>query len=103
MSPFAAITVVRTPMCSGTTRCRSAESESARNRSGGIKKEFRRGAYPCVNRGGRGHEVVKRAELARVLPAPIELVDWDAVEAGGNGKPKGESRGERNGSGTLFE
>ena len=71
--------------------------------SGGIKKEFRRGAYPCVNRGGRGHEVVKRAELARVLPAPIELVDWDAVEAGGNGKPKGESRGERNGSGTLFE
>jgi DNA gyrase subunit A len=72
--------------------------------SGGITKEFRRGAYPCVNRGGRGHEVVKRADLARVVPAAIELVDWEALEEEGavrfksNGKPS-----ERNGDGTLFE
>ena len=41
--------------------------------SGGITKEFRRGAYPCVNRGGRGHEVVKRTDLVRVIPPAIEL------------------------------
>ncbi len=72
--------------------------------SGGITKEFRRGAYPCVNRGGKGHEVVKRADLARVIPAAIELVDWEVMEEEGtiryksNGKPS-----ERNGDGTLFE
>ena len=71
--------------------------------SGGIKKEFRRGAHPCVNRGGKGQEVVKRADLAKVLPEPIELVDWDAVEAGGTGRPKSEGRAERNGIGGLFE
>jgi len=73
--------------------------------SGGITKEFRRGAYPCVNRGGRGHEVVKRAELARVVPAAIELVDWEAVEAGNVGRPKPENKPEQggNGKGTLFE
>ncbi len=69
--------------------------------SGGITKEFRRGAYPCVGRGGRGHEVVKRAELARVLPEAIELVDWDAIEAGGTGRPKPKPA-DRNGE-TLFE
>ena len=71
--------------------------------SGGITKEFRRGAYPCVNRGGRGHEVVKRADLARVVPRPIELIDWEAVEEGGVIRPKTEPNQERNGDGTLFE
>jgi DNA gyrase subunit A len=73
--------------------------------SGGITKEFRRGAYPCVHRGGRGHEVVKRADLARVVPPPIELVDWEAVEAGTYSKPKAAPKPERNGDGdgTLFE
>jgi len=72
--------------------------------SGGITKEFRRGAYPCVHRGGRGHEVVKRADLARVVPPPIELVDWEAVEAGTYNKHKTEPKPERNGDGdgTLF-
>jgi DNA gyrase subunit A len=72
--------------------------------SGGISKEFRRGAYPCVNRGGRGHEVVKRTDLAKVVPPPIELVDWDAVEAGTYVRPKAESKpSDRNGNGGLFE
>src|SRR5581483_8834567 len=31
--------------------------------SGGKQQEYRRGAYPAVNRGGKGYEVVKRAEL----------------------------------------
>ena len=72
--------------------------------SGGITKEFRRGAYPCVNRGGRGHEVVKRGELARVIPPPIELVDWEAIEEEGTVKYKSNGKpSERNGDGTLFE
>ena len=74
--------------------------------SGGISKEFRRGAYPCVGRGGRGHEVVKRAELVRVVPAPIELIDWEALEEEGTVKTKGNGKAtERNGAakGTLFE
>jgi hypothetical protein len=56
-----------------------------------------------VNRGGRGHEVVKRADLARVIPRPIELIDWDALEEEGVVKPKSEPRSDQNGDGTLFE
>ncbi len=74
--------------------------------SGGHTREFRRGAYPSVNRGGRGHEVVKRADLVRVIPPPIDLVDWEALEGGGNGKPKNHGKpSERNGEakGSLFD
>lgn len=46
----------------------------------GQVKEYRRGAHPATSRGGRGYEVVKRGGLARVVPPPIELVDWDAVD-----------------------
>ena len=70
--------------------------------SGGITKEFRRGAYPCVNRGGRGNEVVKRADLARVVPPAIELVDWETFGESGSPKPR-NGKSERNGDGTLFE
>ncbi len=73
--------------------------------SGGIKKEFRRGAYPCVARGGKGHEVVKRAELVAVVPPPIELVDWDNVEAGGSGwnQSRSTSPASTSQKNTLFE
>jgi DNA gyrase subunit A len=71
--------------------------------SGGIVKEFRRGAHPTVHRGGKGAEVVKRTSLVRVVPQPIELTDWDAAEGKGEAKPKPAP--ERNGDtpGTLFE
>jgi DNA gyrase subunit A len=72
--------------------------------TGGGTKEFRRGAYPCVGRGGKGHEVVKRGGLIRVLPHTIELVDWDALEGNGNGKPERTGKHEKNGDGKgLFE
>ena len=75
--------------------------------SGGITKEFRRGAYPCVHRGGRGHEVVKRADIARVVPPPIDLVDWETFEVkpNGNGRPRPEPKPDRNGNGpaSLFD
>jgi DNA gyrase subunit A len=57
--------------------------------SGGIRKEIRRGAYPATHRGGKGYEIVKRADLVKVIPPPIELVDWEKME--------GDKPGERNG------
>jgi DNA gyrase subunit A len=67
--------------------------------SGGLSKEFRRGAHPVVNRGGKGTEVVKRASLVRVIPNPIELVDWEAVDSGASTKAsKAERNGTANGS-----
>ena len=69
--------------------------------TGGKTMEFRRGKYETVSRGGKGFEAVKRTNFVRVVPPPIELVDWDQVEgrAEGNGK-----RAERNGDQhTLFE
>jgi len=73
---------------------------------GGTTKEFRRGAYQVVGRGGKGHEVVKRGGIKCVIPVPIDLVDWEALEEEGvvrmktNSKPNG-----RNGTAkeTLFE
>src|SRR5262249_7179171 len=48
--------------------------------TGGKTMEFRRGKYETVSRGGKGFEAVKRTSFVRVVPPPIELVDWDQVE-----------------------
>jgi DNA gyrase subunit A len=66
--------------------------------SGGKSHECRRGAYQQVSRGGRGYEVLKRATFTRVIPPPIELVNWDEVE----GKSSGKKDVEKNGHGSLF-
>jgi DNA gyrase subunit A len=50
--------------------------ETAGNRT----MEFRRGKYETTSRGGKGFEAVKRTTFVRVVPPPIELVDWDKVE-----------------------
>src|SRR5262249_4225298 len=76
--------------------------------TGGVERDFRRGAYPCVNRGCKGHEVIKRGGLVRVLPPPIDLVAWEALEGGnGNGGAKSKENGKHEGNGkakgTLFE
>lgn len=47
----------------------------------GQRKEYKRGAHPPTSRGGRGYEVVKRTGLVRVVPPPIELVDWESLES----------------------
>ncbi|MCI0461218.1 MAG: DNA topoisomerase 4 subunit A [Gemmataceae bacterium] len=71
--------------------------------SGGKTMEFGPAKYDVTSRGGKGFEAVKRANFARVVPPPIELVDWEKVEGGKNGhKEKGlERNGEQ--QGTLFE
>jgi DNA gyrase subunit A len=48
--------------------------------------EFRRGKYEVTSRGGKGFEAVKRTSFVRVVPPPIELVDWDAIEGKGQDK-----------------
>jgi hypothetical protein len=69
--------------------------------SGGKTMEFGRGKYDVTSRGGKGFEAVKRTSFVRVVPPPIDLVDWDKVEGkeNGNGK-KAEANGEQR---TLFE
>jgi DNA gyrase subunit A len=61
--------------------------------TGGKTMEFRRGKYETTSRGGKGFEAVKRTSFVRVVPPPIELVDWDQVEGkgkepGANGEPR---------------
>lgn len=52
------------------------------------------GRQDLVSRGGKGFEAVKRTSLTRLVPPPIELVNWDEIE----GKaPK------TNGSAPLFD
>jgi DNA gyrase subunit A len=62
--------------------------------SGGRTMEFGRNKYDVTSRGGKGFEAVKRANFVRVVPPPIELVDWDAME----GKAA-EDNGKKNGNG----
>jgi DNA gyrase subunit A len=67
----------------------------------GKTMEFRRGKYEVTSRAGKGFEAVKRTTFVRVVPPPIELVDWDKVEGKGDDKGKGPAvNGEQR---TLFE
>ncbi len=69
--------------------------------SGGKTMEFGRGKYEVTGRGGKGFEAVKRASFARVVPPPIELVDWDKTEEKTGGVSKtSELNGENK---TLFD
>jgi DNA gyrase subunit A len=62
--------------------------------------EFKGIKYEITGRAGKGFEAVKRTTFLRVVPPPIELVDWDQLE----GKKNGEKNAERNGEQrTLFE
>jgi DNA gyrase subunit A len=62
--------------------------------------EFRAGKYELTSRAGKGFEAVKRTTFVRVVPPPIELVDWDQIE----GKKDAEKNAEKNGEQRrLFE
>jgi DNA gyrase subunit A len=70
--------------------------------SGGRTMEFGPAKYEQTSRGGKGFEAVKRANFVRVVPPPIELVDWDQVE-GKEAKGRAEANGNGHGQRTLFE
>jgi DNA gyrase subunit A len=69
--------------------------------SGGKTMEFGRNKYEITSRGGKGFEAVKRANFVRVVPPPIELVDWDQVE--GKGEEKKKENGPNGGQQNLFD
>jgi DNA gyrase subunit A len=75
--------------------------------SGGKTMEFGPAKYEVTSRGGKGFEAVKRANFVRVVPPPIELVDWDKVEGKGPAKSGNGHKGgaEKNGEqpGLPFE
>ena len=52
-------------------------------------------------RGGKGEKVRTRVDFVRVIPPPIELVNWDEVEGKAEKKPK-ESEKNGDGAGVLF-
>lgn len=64
----------------------------------GKTQEFGPGAIKTQNRGGKGEKPFVRTNFARLIPPPIELVNWDEVE----GKPTKKERGTE-GNGRLFE
>lgn len=68
--------------------------------TGGKEMEFTQRKYETTNRGGKGHEAVKRSGFAEIVPPEIELVDWDKVEDAPEPKPKKEKN---DGQGELFE
>ena len=46
----------------------------------GKEQEFGPGAIKLQNRGGKGEKPGVRTKFARVLPQPIELVNWDEID-----------------------
>jgi DNA gyrase subunit A len=63
--------------------------------TGGVAREFHRGAYETTSRGGKGWEAIKRGGFQRVLAPPIELVDWEKLEGNGNGKHEKNGKSEK--------
>ena len=53
--------------------------------AGGKTQEFTK-RHDTVSRGGKGFEAVKRTTFTRVVPAPIQLVDWESLEVKQTGK-----------------
>ncbi len=70
---------------------------------GGKTLDFRKGRTHPTNRGGKGMEVAKRSGLARVIPPPIKLVDWDVIEGKAPAKPRDPSSNKGGGEPSLFD
>lgn len=86
--------------CLGGALVRNQNDALVVETSGGKQMEFY-GSREITSRGGKGFEAVKRTSFVRIVPPPIELVDWDKVEGKAeesNGKV--ETNGEQK---SLFE
>jgi DNA gyrase subunit A len=57
----------------------------------GGTRDFGPGAVKSRARGGKGEKPFQRTRFTRVVPPPIELTDWDAVEGK---KPAGGAKAE---------
>jgi len=58
--------------------------------------DFKSDRYELVSRAGKGFEAIKRGGFVRVVPPPIELVDWEELEGKKSANGNGQQR-------TLFE
>jgi DNA gyrase subunit A len=86
--------------CLGGALIRNQNDALVMETSGGKQMEFH-GSREMSSRGGKGFEAVKRTSFTRLVPPPIELVDWDKVEGRGDEKNgKAETNG---GQQSLFE
>src|SRR6185437_12668731 len=65
--------------CLGGALVRNQNDALVMETSGGKQMEFH-GSREMSSRGGKGFEAVKRTSFTRIVPPPIELVDWDKVE-----------------------
>jgi DNA gyrase subunit A len=77
--------------CLGGALVRNQNDALVVETSGGKRLEFY-GSRELSSRGGKGFEAVRRTSFVRVIPTPIELVDWEQVEG------KTEERLRRNGN-----
>jgi DNA gyrase subunit A len=86
--------------CLGGALARTPSDALVVETSGGKRLEYR-GSRELTSRGGKGFEAVKRSTLVRVVPPPIELVDWEKVE--GNGGENNKRSGAENRQRELFD
>jgi DNA gyrase subunit A len=87
--------------CLGGALIRNQNDALVVETSGGKRMEFF-GSREQTSRGGKGLAAVKRTSFVRIIPPPIQLVDWEQVE----GKKENGNGHKANGSGgqaTLFE
>jgi DNA gyrase subunit A len=89
--------------CLGGALIRNQNDALVVETSGSKKMEFF-GSREMASRGGKGIEAVKRTTFVRVVPRPIELVDWDKVEGKGEEKEKrGNGNGHNGEQKSLFD
>ena len=69
------------------------ETETAR------QQDFGPAAIKCQKRGGKGAKPGVRTKFTRVVPPPIELVNWDEVEGKVEADETGMGTGPTNGIG----
>jgi DNA gyrase subunit A len=92
------IKLCKDDVCLGAALVRNQNDALVVETSGGKRMEFY-GSREMASRAGKGIEAVKRTSFVRVVPPPIELVDWEQVE-GKNGNGNGhKEKGRANGDG----
>jgi DNA gyrase subunit A len=86
--------------CLGGILCRNKNDKMEVETTGGKRMEFT-GGKEITSRGGKGTEVVKRTGFERIIPPPINLVDWDAIEEAEKAERRPSANGHRQAS--LFD
>jgi DNA gyrase subunit A len=66
-------------LCLGAAIIRNQTDALIVETSGDRRMEFH-GSREQTSRGGKGFEAVKRTNFVKVLPPPIELVNWEEIE-----------------------